>query len=234
MYNTDINKFDEYGYVVITDFLTESQHKELNIECATLTQYAESLEINQDDWILNSPHNPCKLDGAMAKSNVFRDLGRHPILTGAARTILGYDNIDTYISKFFPMVPKKGFSVDWHQDNFYIQADRSKLISCDVFVNGADPQNGCLRIVPKSHLNGVLPHDNSSHGVFNWLTVDDSDVLDISINEPFAILFHVDLVHGCYINTSDRYRYSVAWEYMDSKYTPKTHRGHVSQDRIAI
>ena len=87
----------------------------------------------------------------MVESEVFKKLGRHPELLKRARVILKTNDLYTYISKFFPMIPKVGFSVDWHQDNFYIKADPTKLISCDVFVNGATKENGCLRIAPRSH-----------------------------------------------------------------------------------
>lgn len=235
MYNTDIDKFGEYGYVIITDFLTPQQHTELNQECQSLSQYAETLQANQDNWIITEPGNPCKLDGAMAASSVFRELGNNPTLVSTAKQILQYERLDTYISKFFPMVPNKGFSVDWHQDNHYIQAHPTQLISCDVFVNGADKDNGCIRIVPYSHFDGIRDHTNPSHnGVFRWIDVDDSNVIDIELDQPFAILFDVDLIHGCYTNTSDRYRYSIAWEYINSGYKPKTHNGHRSQDRLPV
>lgn len=236
MYNYDIEKFDDFGYVILTDFLLAEEHQQLHEECYRLTELGKSRSDNGDNWIMNSPYNPCKLDGAMNRSPVFHRLGKNRNLVEVARKLLKHDRVDTYLSKFFPMMPKVGFSVDWHQDNFYIKADPKKMISCDVFVHGATKENGCLRIIPHSHKGRVLNHNHPSHGSFFWLKTDDDNpnIVDIELDVPFAIFFHVNLVHGCYKNVSDKYRYSVAWEYVNANYTPITHNGHQSQDRNKV
>jgi ectoine hydroxylase-related dioxygenase (phytanoyl-CoA dioxygenase family) len=233
--NYDINKFDEFGYVVVTDFLSEDEHHRLNTQCDYFTMLGSNLTHNEDGWILNSPNNPCKLDGAMHRSQVFRDLASNDTLSSIARTLLGQENIDTYISKFFPMVPHEGFSVGWHQDNHYIKADPSRFISCDVFVNGADKENGCLRIIPDTQM-GIWETHKQSHGVFDWIDIDEErlTIVDIECDTTFAVFFHPNLVHGCYRNKSDRYRYSIAWEYIHEGYVPPTHIGHQSQDRLPV
>ena len=236
MNEKDLKKFSKLGYIIITDFMTEEEHRILNEECDRLTNFAETLTSNTHDWIINKPNNPCKLDGVFKSNHILRRLSSNEILKSTARKLLGKDQIDTYISKFFPMVPKKGFSVDWHQDNFYIRADSSRLISCDVFVNGATKENGCLRLIPESHRQ-LHNHNKESHGFFKWMNVDTNhpSIIDLEYNKPFAIFFDVNLVHGCYKNTSeDKYRYSIAWEYIDRKYIPETHNGHQSQDRMIV
>lgn len=231
--NRDINKFKEYGYIVITDFLTEEELVELNDECDRLSKYAMNGD-KKDGWVYHRKGNPIKLDGAMKVSDKFYRLGRNKKLVDHAKKILQSDNIDTYISKFFPMIPREGFSVEWHQDNFYIDANPNNMISCDVFVNGTDKENGCLRILPNSHHKN-FPHTKSSHNVFTWIEEGLWDnVIDIELDEPFAVIFHPLLVHSCYRNTSDRFRYSVAWEYIDRTNISRRHRGHFSQDRLKI
>lgn len=233
--NRDIDKFHEYGYVIITDFLTKDEHDKLNDECQRLSDLAVYVDGRPDKyWVVDSDDTPIKLDGCMKRSGKFYRLGRNKKLVESARRILGIKDIDTHISKFFPMVPKKGFSVDWHQDNFYIGADPEKLISCDVFVNGADKENGCLRILLDSQ-HKEFPHNLSSHGVFRWIENQGWDnIIDIELDEPFAILFHPMLVHGCYRNTSNRSRFSIAWEYIARDHVPSKFNNHYSQDRLKI
>jgi len=234
--NYDVSKFSLEGYVVVKNFLTKDEHRELNHTCNTLTEEARHISAqSQGNWLMNSPHNPCKLEGAMGCVEEFKKLGRHKRLVSVAQRLLRTTSLSTYISKFFPMIPKVGFSVDWHQDNFYIEANPSKLISCDVFVNGARKENGCLRIVPRSHTKGIFRHDATSHGVFNWIKLNPKvDIIDIELDEPFAVFFHPNLIHGCYKNTSRDYRYSVAWEYMKWPYLPPKHNDHISNDLIHI
>tara|TARA_R110000796_G_scaffold43666_5_gene107234 strand:+ start:192 stop:914 length:723 start_codon:yes stop_codon:yes gene_type:complete len=233
--NYDINKFAELGYLIVTDFLTKDEHFLIDEECNKFSKYGIRLFDNRNGWVINSRGNPCKMDAAMDRSTVFRGLGSNETLKGIAQKLLDQEHLDTYISKFFPMVPRVGFSVGWHQDNHYIKADPDKLVSCDVFVNGADKNNGCLRILPKSHLE-EHEHLNRTHGMFDWICIDeeDSSIIDIECDTTFAVFFHPNLVHGCYRNKSDRYRYSIAWEYIHEGYVPKTHSGHQSQDRLPI
>lgn len=230
-----IENYKKDGYVIVTDFLSDAEYQSLNNVCDKLTEQAMTLTENRDGWILNSPNNPCKLDGAMAKIAEFRDLGRNSTLVSIAREILGQTEVEAYISKFFPMIPKHGFSVDWHQDNFYIKGDPSKMVSCDVFVNGATKENGCLRILKNSHKQ-EHSHTISSHGVFSWMEIEESDdIVDIELDKPFAVFFDVELVHSCYHNKSDSdFRYSIAWEYKERGYLPKTYKNHESQDIITI
>jgi ectoine hydroxylase-related dioxygenase (phytanoyl-CoA dioxygenase family) len=234
--NYDIENFNELGYVIVTDFMSKEEHFNINQECHIQTALATSLKENKNGWVMNSPNNPCKLDGAFKSNDTFRGVASNTTLKSIAKKLLGKKDIDTYISKFFPMVPKEGFSVDWHQDNYYIRADSSKLISCDFFVNGATKENGCLRIIPESHRN-IHDHEKESHGFFRWMNVNEThpSIIDIEMEQPFAVFFDVNLVHGCYRNTSEAsYRYSIAWEYIDRKYIPKTHNGHQSQDRLRV
>lgn len=234
--NYDIRRFKEEGYVIIKNFLTKEEHEALNRTCNTLLEEVKYVSAQIDgNWFMNSPNNPCKLQGAMAYSEELKNLGRHPKLLKIARVLLRTNHLSTYISKFFPMVPKQGFSVDWHQDNYYINANPTKLVSCDVFVNGARKENGCLRVAPRSHTKGIFKHEKHTHGVFQWMNLNPNvEIVDVELDEPFAIFFHPDLVHGCYRNISEDYRFSVAWEYMKWPYIPPKHFDHVAHDLIKV
>jgi len=108
-------------------------------------------------------------------------------------------------------------------------------VNCDVFVNGAKKENGCLRIVPRSHKRGIFEHTKTTHWPFNWLNLNPKvEIIDVEIDEPFAVFFHPNIIHGCYRNTSRDFRYSVAWEYMKWPYLPPRHSDHISNDLIQI
>jgi ectoine hydroxylase-related dioxygenase (phytanoyl-CoA dioxygenase family) len=224
--------FKELGYEIIYDLEIPT-----GVRWEAIKQTVAGLNEAGEGWVMNKPGNPCKLDAAFRLEN-FRLIAEHPQILSKAREILGQEKLDTYISKFFPMIPENGFSVDWHQDNFYIRANPEKMISCDVFIDGATKEMGGLRVIPRSHRrkHGVFPHEKGSHGVFNWMDVSENhpQIVDIDIDKPFAILFDVNLVHTCYRNTSEVYRPSLAWEYKHRGYLPPTHNGHLSQDEYEI
>lgn len=220
-----MHSFKEDGYIIIRDLDIPK-----NVMWEVYKQTAAGIQRTEhgNKWIMNAPNNPCKLDGAFDVPGL-REIAKNPEILEKVRGILGEGELDTYISKFFPMVPETGFSVDWHQDNFYIRADPRKMISCDVFLKGCTPERGGLRLIPGSHRENFV-HDKTDR-FFTWIDLKESEqIVDIDIDEPFAILFDINLVHGCYKNTSQEYRPSIAWEYKHRGYVPPTHNGHQSQD----
>eukprot|EP00483_Globobulimina_turgida_P006670 UN06680 len=52
---------------------------------------------------------------------------------------------------------------NWHQDEYYIPTRDKSLTGCWVAVEDADTENGCLWILPKSHLNGFI-YPTKDHG----------------------------------------------------------------------
>lgn len=229
----DLSTYIDNGYIIVTDFLTPDEHFELNRECRKLSEYASNLVKDTDDWTMNGPNNPCKLNNAMANSEVFRRLGRNPKLVSVAKQILGVDEVETFVSKFFPMVPREGFSVGWHQDNHYIRGDATRMVSCDVFVNGASKEDGCLRVIPRE-TNRTLYHNEPSHGgKFQWIDLNEGpNIVDLEHEGPFAVFFDVNLVHGCYQNKSDHHRYSVAWEYLEEGYRPSSFQKNIKHSYL--
>jgi phytanoyl-CoA hydroxylase len=235
--NYDISQFRKKGYLIVKNFLSKEEHEELNRTCNTLTRYAKTISAHtQENWLMNTPYNPMVLQGAMKYNETFKKLGRNPKLLKVARALLRTNHLSTYISKFFPMIPREGRSVSWHQDNYYIEAHPDKLISCDVFVNGATKESGCLRIVKESHKQGILNHNKQSHQEWiKWIDLKaNAEIIDLELNEPFAVFFHPNLIHGCYENKSRDYRYSVAWEYMKWPYIPTKHNDHISNDLLEV
>jgi ectoine hydroxylase-related dioxygenase (phytanoyl-CoA dioxygenase family) len=229
--NFDISKFDELGYVVIKDFLSWNEHSKILKACDRY--YTHSLSLTEDQEVsgdrgkglfrLNSSRNMNKIEGAFNFSKDFFDLGNHKILTQTARKILKTnDNIDTYISKFFPMIPNVGISTLMHQDNFYFKGDEKQCVSCAIYLQDTNKENGCLRVVPGSHKRGIKAHTVKSNikGLY-W--IDESkirgEILDLELDAPYAVFFNINLIHGCYENKSDRTRFSLAWEYIKTKYT---------------
>ena len=42
------------------------------------------------------------------------------------------------------------------------------------------------------------------------------NIIDLELKAPYAVFFDINMVHGCYPNTSDNTRFSLAWEYIET------------------
>ena len=219
--NFDINKFKELGYVVVKDFLSEDELKKVLLASQKHYDYSLNLLDNQGHYRLNSPTNLNKIEGACEFEPEFLKIAKNSILVNTAKQLINtQETLDVYISKFFPMKPKVGMSTYLHQDNFYFNGDPSTIVSCAIYLQDTNKENGCLRVVPKSHELGILPHNAISHiqGI-QWIDENmlvPEAILDLELKAPYAVFFNINLIHGCYNNTSDRTRFSLAWEYIES------------------
>ena len=72
------------------------------------------------------------------------------------RLLPGHTDLDFFGTKFYPMFPNGGRSVGWHQDSHYFGTRNCPtIISAAVYLEATDRENGCLRVIPGTHSNGI-------------------------------------------------------------------------------
>lgn len=147
------------------------------------------------------------------------DLARHPALVGVVRDLLG-PNVVCWATHYFCKMPGDGKAVSWHQDCSYWPLTPSKTITVWLAIDDVDEENGCMRVIPGSHLHGHLKFresDPSEHNVLTQ-TVDDpykyggkEALIELKAGE---VSIHSDLLlHGSLPNTSDRRRCGLTLRY---------------------
>jgi ectoine hydroxylase-related dioxygenase (phytanoyl-CoA dioxygenase family) len=207
----------ENGYVVIPghEFITEKEHKKL------LEVSDKLINTDNDNWLYNSNGTINKLQGAVTIVPEFLNLAKNKVLIKFAQSISNIgDNVDCYISKFFPQ-QKNGNSTKWHQDNYYFKGSPKDIVSCAIYLTDTTIENGCLRIAKNTHkFDKFLDHTSSSglDGI-KWInedTINKHEIVDLVQKGPYAVFFNINIAHGCYTNTTEENRYSLAWEYINS------------------
>jgi len=106
-----------------------------------------------------------------------------------------------------------GKETPWHQDAEYWPIRPSATCSVWIALDDATPDNGCLRVIPGSHMTRRL-HDHhyvDSRDVTLRLEVDDgalegADARDVSLCAGQISLHDVHLIHGSNANRSGRRR----------------------------
>ena len=86
------------------------------------------------------------------------------------------------------------------------------------------PDNGCLRVIPESHKNPILPHLETfgpqnalSRGQEIAAEVDEKQAVDIVLHPGEMSLHDVALIHGSKANTSDQPRIGIAVRYVPTE-----------------
>ena len=96
--------------------------------------------------------------------------------------------------------------VPWHQDSAYYTLLPNLAITGWIAITDSNINNGCLRIIPSSHLNKI-PHDENKNlksfdkkANNNFFDINNS--IDIELKAGQFILFNVNLLHSSNKNMS--------------------------------
>ena len=110
-----------------------------------------------------------------------------------------------------------------HQDNQYTRFD-GPGINIWIAISPMTPENGCLQVVPKSHLSGTIQSiENPDGDGHQTIAGEVSRSLPVRMNAGDAIAFSRLTLHGSGPNTTDEARiaYAVQFHRDDVRATPK-------------
>jgi len=146
------------------------------------------------------------------------DLATAPSILDIVEDIIG-PNIICWATHYFCKMPGDDMGVSWHQDCSYWALTPSKTVTVWLAIDNADRENGCMRVIPGSHLQGHLSFRESDAGERNVLTqtIPGAEAfgrpVDIELKAG-EISLHSDLlVHGSLPNRSKRRRCGLTLRY---------------------
>ncbi len=142
-----------------------------------------------------------------------------PRLWGPLGELLGAPALSLFSDKLNFKRPG-GSPFPWHQDTPYwaFGCDHTdRLVSVQVYLDDATRENGCLWMIPQSHLHGVLPvfQDRGTIGrLYTDLDRFEGEEPE-AIEAPAgtAVFFHGDIVHGSRSNRTNESRRAVVLTY---------------------
>ncbi|MGA1198871.1 MAG: phytanoyl-CoA dioxygenase family protein [Candidatus Latescibacterota bacterium] len=216
-----IKQFQEKGYLVFERLIQGEKLAHYKQVFDALVERGRHLTEEEPHWSLELDDNGKPIQGFLHKvqgvcvvDGRVLDLAKEPEILDRVEALVGV-NIDVFGTKFFPKLPNGGTSTHWHQDNYYFGTNSDRILSCGIYLEDSDKSNGCLRVVPGSHLSMEIVHHQKTAGMHgSWTTVDESQAVDLEIPAGTVVIFSANLLHGAYDNFSDRTRYSTAWHYV--------------------
>ena len=145
---------------------------------------------------------------------------RHPQILDAVEDILG-PNLLVWSSSLFIKEPHDPQYISWHQDSTYWGLSHPDVVTAWLALSVSDRANGCMRVVPGTHLMDQLPHQDTfatdnllTRGQEVMVEVDESKVVDIVLQPGEYSLHHVRIVHGSEPNNADYRRVGFAIRYV--------------------
>lgn len=147
------------------------------------------------------------------------DLARHPAILDAVESLLGPD-ILLFGSSMFAKAARSSKFVSWHQDSAYYGLTPNESVTAWLAFTPSNRANGCLRVMPGSHLGPDLEHDET-YDPQNLLArgqtihgLDDDRAAYLELEPGEFSLHHVRTAHGSLGNETDDRRIGLAFFYM--------------------
>ncbi len=152
------------------------------------------------------------------KSDTFRQLLFHQPLLDVATSLIG-PNIQLFHDQALYKPAKIGGSVPWHQDNGYWRCEPAELVSIWLPLDDADTENGCMNVIPGSHLEKRPNHSRATQKgqeLPALLSVDVSDdrAVPIPLKSGYGMVHHCLTLHQTKPNQSNRDRRAIVIHYM--------------------
>ncbi|MGY8823862.1 MAG: phytanoyl-CoA dioxygenase family protein [Candidatus Latescibacterota bacterium] len=217
----DVVRFREEGYLVFERLIHGPKLDYYLAAFDELVEKSRSLSESEPHFSLELDAEEKPIAGMLHKVQSvclieprILELAKERAILDRIETLLG-PNIDLFGSTFFPKLADGGTSTHWHQDNYYFGTDSDQIISCGIYLQDTDAENGCLQVVPGSHRSGRLAdheRDPSTHG--SWTHVDEQQAVMLPMPAGTVVLFSSNLLHGTADNTSTCTRYSTTWHYI--------------------
>lgn len=216
--SSELNTYLERGYHFPIRVLDDS-------EVADFRKHFENYRDYYSDRLNSLP--PSKHGSIYAHTHMFLGwvyrMATHPNVLDAVESVFG-PNLLLWDSGWFAKMPGDQKYVSWHQDATYFGLHPPKVVTAWIALSESIPDNGCLRVIPESHKNPILPHLETfgaqnalSRGQEIAVEVDEKQAVDIVLHPGEMSLHDVALIHGSKANTSDQPRIGIAVRYVPTE-----------------
>lgn len=126
--------------------------------------------------------------------------------------------------------PGIGREKPWHQDHAYFDLPmHTCIVSAWVALDPADPENGCMHVIPQSHRAGPVIHFKRRDWQICDTDVARNRITAVALQPGGVLLWHGRLHHGSPANRSDRRRRALQLHYI-----PASIETISSEERLAV
>jgi ectoine hydroxylase-related dioxygenase (phytanoyl-CoA dioxygenase family) len=235
----DITNFDQAGYILVRQLFSQQ-------ETSLLIHYAK-----QDQTVASQATTRSDAQGGQTKLSLSNDLEDN-LYAAVVRSRRIADNMDMllgdevyhYHHKMMLKEPYVGGAWEWHQDYGYwydFGCLYPTMASCFIAIDACTRENGCLQVIPQSHLVGRMNHmkvggqtgadPERVEAILKRLTIE-----HVEMQPGDALFFHGNLLHRSDQNTSPNPRWSLICCYNTRKNDPykvSRHPNYSPLERLA-
>jgi hypothetical protein len=163
-------------------------------------------------------------------------LMRQSQVLAIAKVLLG-DDLMVWTTHIYPKEAGDGRFISWHQDSAHWGLDSNRVLTIWVALTEVNPENGCMRMLPGSQKNGMVPHHDTwdqdnilTRGQTISQKIMEKDSVQVELKAGEASLHHVDMFHASNPNISTSRRVGVAIRFI----TPDARQTRIDGDYATL
>ena len=200
-----IKLYEMQGYLAISQILTEKGLTLARKQCMRAWNAQKQGYDAKATWLKNALLTNIHHQAAIVRDYYFRGP-----LVDVAEQLIG-PNVKGATSQLTFKMRGNTKPFAWHQDNGYGELDPYNAITTLTALDDADEQNGCLWLLPASHLEGQVKirynTDTISQSKVIELEVDESRAIPMPMKAGDSLVFNCWMLHksdGNYAKDRDR------------------------------
>ena len=220
--------YKDNGYLLLPGLLDKATLDMMRAEAdATIARMNDAhMDTNRlwgGKWINDEARKKQRIDAVhdmQFQAGVFSLLLTHKDLLDAMEALIG-PNVQLHHTKLLAKPAAKGGAFPMHQDYPYFPHEKHSMLAVSIYLDDADEENGCIRVVPGSHKLGPLPCDPGGF----YLPPDKypvEDALAAPAKAGDGLAFNYLTIHGSGPNTSARPRRNILIQMRDAADRPTT------------
>lgn len=154
-----------------------------------------------------------KVKNLIDHSDIFLAVASDPTVLSAVKSLMGFKF--SLHSKGFLMnkSPHVAGEKDWHQDSAYFPAE-ANIITAWIPLQVVDEQNGCMYVIPGSHLAGSVEHTGEERHLEN---VDATKSIICPMSAGDVLLMDKHTLHYTGHNDTDANRRALLFRYVQTE-----------------
>jgi ectoine hydroxylase-related dioxygenase (phytanoyl-CoA dioxygenase family) len=215
--------YDEFGYLVFPGLLDQVEIGDLRRALGEVLDDAAGLAQSNDKFSIvpSDSGNTAvvrRIRNPIAHHHVFLELVFNPKILDVVANLIGED-IQLHHTKLNLKPASALARFEWHQDYAFIPHTNFDLLAVMVTIDEATEENGCLRVIPRSHKMGPTAHvfgrdgAATSHLLDGEIVRDRASWLSVPMRPGDVELHHCNLLHGSEPTRTDRPRSAMVIQY---------------------
>jgi phytanoyl-CoA hydroxylase len=221
----DVERYQRDGYLTAQAILSQEQLIMLRAESDRLLalcsgepeRYHRRIEWERDhlrkEESFGMERVIRKLEPISDLSPIFTEFASSPAIVESVGEILG-GPVELFEDKLNLKLPG-GSPYPWHQDWVCCwRAHTDELVTCFIYLDDADEINGCLHVIPGSHLGKpMLPFKEGSRFEIDPAHIDVARSVPVPLKAGEMIYFDPYLLHFSDLNRSQSPRRAIIYTY---------------------